>query len=125
MSGPAIDVASATPLGLFADGLLAADLPALPVDRRQETVAFVERRAAVLPSVTRFGVASIALLVHGIGTVLGHGRVRGLVLRLPLPLLSEYPRLIRSLGYAFVWETWPGTASDGAVPASDGTGHAP
>ena len=27
----------------------------------------------------------------------------------PLPLLAEYPRLVRSLGYAFIWETWPDT----------------
>ena len=32
----------------------------------------------------------------------------------PLPLLAEYPRLIRSLAYAFVWETWPDTTSTGA-----------
>ena len=29
-----------------------------------------------------------------------------------LPLLGEYPRLIRSLGYAYVWERWPDTLTD-------------
>jgi hypothetical protein len=67
----------------------------------------------VLPSITRFGVLVIAAVVHVVGTVLGHDRVRRIVLRLPLPLLAEYPRLIRSLGYAYIWETWPNTDVDG------------
>ena len=33
----------------------------------------------------------------------------------PLPLLGEYVRLIRSLGYAYVWETWPQTRPTGAA----------
>ena len=33
--------------------------------------------------------------------------------RTRLPVIAEYFRLVRSLGYAFVWETWPDTASDG------------
>jgi hypothetical protein len=115
MSGSANDAAPATPVGRFADGLLAHDLPALPVDRRSDTVRFIERRVAVLPSVTRFGVRLIGLVVDLAAKVIGRDRVRAVVLKLPLPLLSEYPRLVRSLGYAFVWETWPDTQFDGAV----------
>jgi hypothetical protein len=37
------------------------------------------------------------------------------VARTPLPLFGEYVRLIRSLGYAYVWETWPGTQPTGAA----------
>ncbi len=117
MSGPAIDVVPATAVGRFADGLLADDLPELPGPQRAETVSFVERRITVLPSIMRFGVRTIAALVHGFGVVCGHDRARAVVLRLPLPLLSEYPRLVRSLGYAYVWETWPHTRVDGATGA--------
>ena len=99
----------------FADGLLAADLPLLPGDRRRDAVAFIGRRVRVLPSITRFGVLVIAAAVHAAGVVLGHDRIRRIVLRLPLPLLAEYPRLIRSLGYAYIWETWPDTDVDGGT----------
>lgn len=101
----------------FADGLLAADLPRLPDERRADAVAFIGRRVLVLPSITRLGVLVIALFVHVGGLLIGHGRARRVVLALPVPLLSEYPRLIRSLGYAYVWETWPDTAVDGGCAA--------
>jgi hypothetical protein len=102
----------------FADGLLASDLPLLPGDRRGAVVAFIGRRVLVLPSITRFGVLVIAAAVDAVGVVLGHDRVRRLVLRLPLPLLAEYPRLIRSLGYAYIWESWPDTDVDGGTDGS-------
>jgi hypothetical protein len=117
MPGPVSDVVPTSAIGRFADGLLAADLPRLDASRRHRTVAFVEQRAAVLPSISRFGVRMIGGFVHAVGTIVGHDRTRAIVLRLPLPLLSEYPRLVRSLGYAYVWETWPGTAADGAAGA--------
>ena len=124
MSGLRHDVVPTTVVGRFADGLLADDLPSLRDDRRLAAVAFVERRVVVLPSITRFGVGLIGGLVHGVGSVIGHDRTRSLVVRLPLPLLSEYPRLVRSLGYAFVWETWPDTAVDGADGAARPTSTA-
>ena len=110
---------SSTPrtVARFADGLLAADLPRLDRDRRADAVAFIGRRVRVLPSITRLGVLVIAAAVHAIGLVIGHARARRIVLALPLPLLSEYPRLVRSLGYAYVWETWPDTAVDGGRAA--------
>ena len=101
----------------FADGLLAADLPDLADDRRGETVGFIGRRVRSLPSVTRLGVLLIGAGVHTIGVLIGHSTARRLVLALPLPLLSEYPRLVRSLGYAYVWETWPDTTVRGGAPA--------
>lgn len=101
-------------LARFADALFQHDLPGLPADARLQTVAFIERRVAVLPSVIRFGVSTIALFVGLVARVAGHGTAIRLVTSLPLPLLSEYPRLIRSLGYAFIWETWPTTQPNGA-----------
>ncbi|MFN3254255.1 MAG: hypothetical protein ACE37B_01035 [Ilumatobacter sp.] len=115
MSAPVHPCAPPTAVGRFADWLLGVDLPELPEDRRREVVAFVERRVAVLPSFTRFGVRVIAASVDAIARAVGIDRIGRLVLRLPLPLVSEYPRLVRSLGYAFIWETWPSTAVDGAA----------
>ena len=68
-----------------------------------------------MPSFTRFGVTvdrrcSTAALVAVPG---GRAVARFLVSK-PLPLLGEYPRLIRSLGYAYVWERWPDTLPTGA-----------
>ncbi len=105
-----------TPVARFADSLLARDLPALDAHRRLETVRFIERRVAGLPSLTRFGVIVIS---HGVDLVRrlgGQQRALDVATGLALPLLSEYPRLVRSLGYTFVWETWPDTRVDGATP---------
>ncbi|WP_420453722.1 hypothetical protein [Ilumatobacter sp.] len=104
-------------LSRFADGLLAGDLPGLDDARRAATVDFVLRRVEALPSVTRAGVVAIGAAVDVTGRALGHERTRGLVLRSRLPLLSEYPRLVRSLAYAHVWETWPDTEVDGSSAA--------
>jgi hypothetical protein len=108
-------VPSSPLVGPFADRLLASDLPGLDRLRRAAAVAFIVRRVDGLPSVTRIGVLLIATLVRPllvlpaqVGVVRRLGRTR-------LPLFGEYPRLVRSLGYAFIWETWPDTAPDGTM----------
>lgn len=106
----------------FADGLLETDLPLLNDERRCAAVDFIGRRVRVLPSITRFGVLVIAAVVDLVGMIIGHGRVRRFVTRVPLPLLAEYPRLVRSLGYAYIWETWPDTTVDGAAAPSSSAG---
>ena len=68
---------------------------------------------STLPSFTRFGVVVISFAVDLIGRVVGLERAAALVTAKPLPLLAEYPRLVRSLGYAFIWETWPDTRPAG------------
>ena len=69
----------------------------------------------MLPSFTRFGgVVVISFTLDAISRIVGLDRVIAVVAAKPLPLLAEYPRLIRSLAYAFVWETWPATTSTGA-----------
>jgi len=103
------------PVRRFADVLLATDLPGLPGDRRAQTTSFVEQRVSTLPSFTRFGVVVISFTVDLVSRVVGLDRAAALVTALPLPLLAEYPRLIRSLGYAFIWETWPDTRPTGAA----------
>jgi hypothetical protein len=101
-------------VGPFADALLAADLPELSSERRSEVVRFVERRTLTVPSFTRFGVTVIGLFYRALlAAPGGHVAIRVLVSR-PLPVLGEYPRLIRSLGYAYIWERWPDTLPSGA-----------
>lgn len=118
MSGPVSDVVPATVVGRFADGILVADLPRLDAERRSDVVRFVERRVAGLPSVTRAGVRIVGGAVHALGLGIGHERAQRLVAATSLPLVGEYPRLVRSLGYAYVWETWPDTRFDGAAPVA-------
>jgi hypothetical protein len=104
-----------TPVGRFADQLLARDLPHLEARRRADTVAFIQARVDGLASFTRFGVIVISRLVDLLGRIVGASRALDVAVRVPLPLLSEYPRLVRSLGYTYVWEKWPSTAVDGSA----------
>ncbi len=68
-----------------------------------------------MPSLTRFGVTVIGALYRVLLVVpCGSTAIRFLVAR-PLPVLGEYPRLIRSLGYTYVWEHWPDTRPTGAA----------
>ena len=68
-----------------------------------------------LPSPMRIGVGVVAVAVAGAGRLVGGGRVVRLLAARPLPVLGEYVRLVRSLGYAYVWETWPATTPTGGV----------
>ena len=101
-------------VGPFTERLLAADLPNLPADRRADAVRFVTGRCDVVPSFTRFGVTAIALVYRALLAFPGGWPLARLLASMPLPVLAEYPRLVRSLGYAFIWERWPDTGPDGA-----------
>ena len=102
----------------FCDQLVAHDLPDLPAGRRADVVMFAARRIDRLPSPMRLGVGIVAVGVGGIARIAGGRRTATFLARHPLPLLGEYVRLLRSLAYAYVWETWPDTTSTGAkVPA--------
>lgn len=112
-------VPSAPIVGPYADRLLALDLPDLPADRRDEVVEFVARRVDGLPSVMHLGVLLLGVgfrLALAMGGAFANGgdRVVRRLSSLPLPLVGEYSRMIRSLGYAYVWETWPDTTATGA-----------
>ena len=108
-------VPSAPLVGPFADRLLALDLPELDGARRAEVVAFAARRVDGMPSVMRLGVLVIAAVFRVLLLLPGSSALVRFVARVPLPLLGEYVRLIRSLGYAYVWETWPETQPTGAA----------
>lgn len=98
----------------FADLQLRAELPNLPAQRRDETVEFIGRRVQVVPSFTRFGIAVIAVGYRLVLALPGGRRAARVLAGASLPVLGEYPRLIRSLGLAYVWDRWPDTLPDGA-----------
>jgi hypothetical protein len=102
------------PFGLFADRLLTLELPDLPPTSRLEAVEFVCRRARQVPTPLRLG---IIVLSSGMGLaqrLLGLDRTTGFVRRSTLPLVGELPRMVRSLGFAYIWETWPETSPTGS-----------
>lgn len=102
------------PFGRFADRLLTAELPDLPSPARADTVAFVCRRAGQIPSPLRLGVTLLAATI-GVGERLaGRHRIDTFLRATSLPLIGELARMVRSLGFTFVWETWPSTSPSGA-----------
>ena len=109
---------SPIPLGAFveefSDRLLAVDLPALPAERRAATAQFARCRICALPSPMYSGITMVAAAVAGAGRLVGQRRVARLLASRSVPIFGDYVRLLRSLSYAFVWETWPSTAADGA-----------
>ena len=104
------------------DLVLGHDFPDLDADRRRTVVAFVVSRLGALPGPMRLGVTLVAFLVAASRIVGGDGLVVRLS-RLPIPVVAEYFRLLRSLSYAYVWETWPDSTPTGArgtsVPDAD------
>jgi hypothetical protein len=111
----------ARPVARFSSNLVAHDLPRLPADRRADAVAFTTRRITGLPAPMAAGVAIVAPIVDGL-TRFGGPRAVRFVARTPLPLVGDYVRLVRSLATAYVWETWPATAADGASAGVEGAG---
>jgi len=109
----------------FADQLVLHDLPGLPDDRRAETVAFAGRRIAHLPSPMKVGVTAVAALVAILGKLVGGARLAALLSRHPVPLFGEYVRLVRSLTYAYVWDTWPHTDPTGRPLGGNGGDERP
>jgi hypothetical protein len=94
--------------------LLLAELPDLPTHSRTETVSFVCRRAGQIPSPLRLGVTALAVAIGVAERVTETERIDGFLRRTSLPLLGELARMVRSLGFTFVWETWPHTSPSGA-----------
>lgn len=100
--------------GRFADQLLERELPDLPSDRRFDTVAFICRRAQQVPTPLRVGIVGLSLGT-GIGQrLVGDDAMVRFLRSTRLPFVAELARMVRSLGFAFVWETWPDTTPLGA-----------
>jgi hypothetical protein len=104
------------PYGRFASALLSDELPDLPAESRVATVAFVCRRAEVLPSPLRLGVTALVAATGVVARLVGSARVHRFLRTTSLPLVGELARMVRSLGFAYVWETWPDTSPTGAPP---------
>jgi hypothetical protein len=103
-------------LGLFADRLLTIELPDLPHPAHADAVAFVCRRANQMPSPLRIGLVLVCTGVALGQRVAGIDRTTRFLEGSQLPLLGELPRMVRSLAFAYIWETWPDTSPSG-VPA--------
>jgi hypothetical protein len=102
-------------IAAFSDEVIVHDLPALPAERRAEVVAFAGRRIDGLPSPMKLGVGIVAVVVGAAGRLVGLTLVVRMLARHPLPVVGDYVRLVRSLGYAYVWERWPTTGPDGST----------
>lgn len=101
------------PFGRLADELLAAELPHLDASRRTQTVEFVCRRAATMPTPLLVGTS---VLAYGVGVArraVGPERCTRLLRVTGLPFVGELARMVRSLGFAYIWETWPDTDPTG------------
>jgi hypothetical protein len=99
----------------FATSLLAGDLPGLQRGRLATTTAFVSGRVHTMPSPVRAGVLLVASVMRAMMLLPGRDRMVRFIGDNPLPLIGEYARLVRSVGYAYVWETWPDTRTDGSA----------
>ena len=94
------------------DAVLAADLAGFPADRRSQVVDFVDHRFRTLPHHMRLGVGILDAAFSAVFRFAGAQRITRLS-HSRVPVIGEYFRLVRSLGYAYVWETWPDTLHDG------------
>lgn len=99
---------------MFADSLLAVELPDLPDERRCTTVEFVCRRAGEVPTPLRLGVIALSLAAGVAQRLAGVERTTAFLRATTLPFVGELARMVRSLGMTFVWETWPATSPTGA-----------
>lgn len=107
-------LSSEGPFGLFADRLLQLELPDLPSTSRADTVSFVCRRARQVPSPLRVGVVGLSAGVGVAQRILGVERTTGFLRTTRLPFVGELSRMVRSLGFAYIWETWPDSSPTGA-----------
>jgi hypothetical protein len=102
------------PFAAFAGDLIGRELPDLDAARRDETVVFICRRVRSLPSPLLIGVTLLAIAVGIAHRLAGSGRVTTFLQATRLPFVGELARLVRSLGFAYIWETWPDTSPTGA-----------
>ena len=101
------------PFGALADRLLALELPDLPTDRRDDTVAFVCRRTRQLPTPLGLGVGVLTVAVGLSTKALGIDRTTRFLQATSLPFVGELARMVRALGFTYIWETWPDSSPTG------------
>jgi len=101
--------------GHFADQLLVLELPDLSDAQRNDTVAFVCRRADQLPSPLRLGLVMLTCGVAAGQRLVGPDRTTRFLAATTMPFVGELARMVRSLAVAYVWETWPSTTPSGGT----------
>ncbi len=94
--------------------ILAADLPDLDNDRLDEVTAFVERRIDQLVGPAGFGVRLVRMLMSALLAPPWRRFTLPVLTSIALPGFGDFVRLVRSLGYAYIWELWPDTSPEGA-----------
>ena len=94
--------------------ILRHDLPHLPVAHRKTVTNFVIHRLDTLPQHLFWGVGLIAFVLRIISLLGGASFILWIGQR-SIPLVSEFFRLVRSLSYSFIWESWPDTSPDGRL----------
>jgi hypothetical protein len=98
---------------------LGYELPELPDSARAEAVEFVCRRAQPVPTPHRLGVGILSVGVGALRRLVGPVRTTDFLRDTSLPFVGELARMVRSLGFTYVWETWPDSSPTGAPrPAS-------
>jgi hypothetical protein len=107
------------PFGAFADRLLALELPDLPADRRAEAVAFACRRAGEVPSPLKLGISTLTIAVGVSQRTIGPDRTTSFLQSTSVPFVGELARMVRSLAFAFIWESWPTTQPTGAAEPTE------
>jgi len=112
------------PFGVFAERLLALELPDLPDDRRADAVEFTSRRANEVPSPLKLGISVLTAAVGLAQRVLGNDAVTSFLQDTSLPFVGELARMVRSLAFAFIWESWPNTSPTGAPDTVVSSGDA-
>jgi len=100
---------------VFADRLLWLELPDLPEQRRASTVAFVCGRADQVPTPLKLGVATLSTGLGVAQRIAGVERTTRILQHSALPFVGELARMVRSLGFAYIWESWPDTSPTGAA----------
>ena len=74
------------------------------------------RRAGALPSPLLVGRDACWPIALGVALrVVGPDRTTTFLQGTRLPFVGELARLVRSLGFAFIWETWPDTSPTGVA----------
>lgn len=99
------------------DAILRHDLPLLPVAHRKTVTNFTIQRLDTLPQHLFWGVGIIAFVMRVVSLLGGASLVLWASHR-SIPLVSEFFRLVRSLSYSFVWESWPDTEPTGQLAAA-------
>ena len=68
-----------------------------------------------MPSPLKLGITVLVITVGLAQRVFGLEATTRFLQSTSLPFVGELARMVRSLGFAYIWETWPDTTSAGAT----------